>query len=362
MLLRGRVGRHTKTGGRQCQNWSEDQQTVIALLNRIPARDGGAEGSLGGRTIAGISSDALYQAISRFEDMHFPGQRSGFVDPGGAMLRRMEALAARTATAQASSQAPAQAPAPTPASTNAIIQIPPLLKGLSPAVLLLLQQIGFRAPSQARRLDASEVTEARQTYGDSLVYDAIYVSDGIGASGRPFTMALPTAGGVAAAAGAGRHSWIVVLNLGPSAFQTPNLNKFTLIHELAHAWQSQHHPQPWQFMVNCVKSQAAAEVATAANHPLASLASPIPGVLQVLKGNRGDASAYAYLPGKSFGDYGGEQIAQQVEDTLSGGSAGALIIRDRMRSIPAGRRDPENIRSLSTVRYEYKNTPYVVWH
>lgn len=97
MPLRGRVGRHTHKGARQCQNWSDDQQALIALLNRIPVSDGGAGGSLNGRVVSGLSSDALYRAIARFEDKHFPGQRSGFVDPGGAMLRRIEELAARPA-------------------------------------------------------------------------------------------------------------------------------------------------------------------------------------------------------------------------------------------------------------------------
>jgi hypothetical protein len=101
MPLRGRVGRHTQQGGRHCQNWQDDQQTVIALLNRIPVQEGGAGGSLngniGGRIVAGMVSDALYRAISTFEDRYFPRQRSGFVDPGGAMLRRMEELAARSA-------------------------------------------------------------------------------------------------------------------------------------------------------------------------------------------------------------------------------------------------------------------------
>jgi hypothetical protein len=71
---------------------------VIALLNRIPVSDGGAGGSLNGRIVAGLSSDALYRAITRLEDKHFPGQRSGFADPGGLMLQRMEELAARTAS------------------------------------------------------------------------------------------------------------------------------------------------------------------------------------------------------------------------------------------------------------------------
>ena len=99
MPLRGRVGRHTQSGRRQCQNWLDDQNAVIALLNRIPMDAGGAEGSLdgrlNGRMVAGMASDSLYAAIARFEDTHFPRQRSGFVDPGGRMLRRMEELAAR---------------------------------------------------------------------------------------------------------------------------------------------------------------------------------------------------------------------------------------------------------------------------
>ena len=105
MPLRGRVGRHTQHGGRHCQNWQDDQQAVIALLNRIPAQDGGAGGSLNGnisgRIVAGMASDALYRAITTFEDKHFPRQRSGFVDPGGPMLKRMEELAARSTKAPA---------------------------------------------------------------------------------------------------------------------------------------------------------------------------------------------------------------------------------------------------------------------
>ena len=92
MALRGRVGRHTRLGGRQCQNWTDDQQVVIALLNSIPVSQGGAGGSITGRVISGFSSDALYNAISRFEDKHFPAQRNGFVEPGGAMLKLMEDL------------------------------------------------------------------------------------------------------------------------------------------------------------------------------------------------------------------------------------------------------------------------------
>ena len=123
MPLKGRVGRHTKDGGRHCQNWADDQQVVIALLNKIPVADGGVGGALtgniGGRLVPGMASDALYRAISTFEDKHFPGQRSGFVDPGGKMLQRMEALAARPGgkpTAGPTTQPPASTQAPDPAA------------------------------------------------------------------------------------------------------------------------------------------------------------------------------------------------------------------------------------------------------
>src|SRR5262245_21484478 len=110
MPLTARVGRHTKSGQRHCQNWVDDQNTVIGLLNQIAMSDGGMEGMLDGRIrgrlVAGMASDSLYAAISRFEDMYFPGQRSGYVDPGGRMLRRMEELAKKAAASAFPDPAP----------------------------------------------------------------------------------------------------------------------------------------------------------------------------------------------------------------------------------------------------------------
>ena len=105
MPLRSRVGRHANTGA-QCQNWLEDQFQVIMSLNFIPAIDGGAEGGLStDRVVAGIASDALYKSILRFQEKHFPSQKTGFIDPGGAALARMEMLASRpVATPKATGQ------------------------------------------------------------------------------------------------------------------------------------------------------------------------------------------------------------------------------------------------------------------
>jgi hypothetical protein len=97
MALRARVGRHTGDGGRQCQNWPDDQRTVVDLLNSIPVAAGGAAGSLSKPVISGVCSDELYRAISTFEDRYWPGQRSGYVDPDGPMLSRMQDLVAKSA-------------------------------------------------------------------------------------------------------------------------------------------------------------------------------------------------------------------------------------------------------------------------
>lgn len=94
MPLRARVGKHSRAAGRQCQNWSDDQKTVIDLLNRVPASSGGTGGSLQPRIVGGIVSDGVYAAILAFEAKYFPTQRLGFFEPNGPMLKKLEALAA----------------------------------------------------------------------------------------------------------------------------------------------------------------------------------------------------------------------------------------------------------------------------
>ena len=351
MPLRARVGRHTKNAMRECQNWADDQQTVIALLNRISVADGGAGGSLAGRIVAGISSDALYRAITKFEDKYFPGQRSGFLDPGGAMLARMEALAAgRTAP-------PAAIAPPAPAVCDPVNLAS--LGSLPGPIQAILKSQKVQLPTRARCLDAGEIATASAVYGTSLVFENIRITDGLGGDGRPFTFAHPTG-----------PRWIVFLNLGPRTFDNPNGSISVLIHELAHAWQSQHHSNPLQFMLNCAQSQmeaAATMIVSAANsNRWLRIGSGLGGV-NAPNLNLGDADAYAYVPGGFFGDYAGEQIAQQVENSLSpaglsaGAVAGAAAIRAHVRSVRAGDTDPDNVRSLSQVRYEFENTPGVVW-
>lgn len=211
--------------------------------------------------------------------------------PGDAAEREADATAQRVAAGD-SRQAPIE------------ISAPPNLQRLP---------FGIQLPSGIRSLDPTvEMPLATSVYGSSLNYGDIYLSDALGAAGRPFTTYAPGLG--------------TVINVGPSAFTTPGSNPSLLIHELAHSWQSQHDPTRIGFMDNSIKSQTLAAVA--------------------------GGSAYCYIPGKSFGFYGAEQIAQQVEN-------GEAPIVAHVASVSAGAVDAENLKSLALPRWETPGAPGV---
>lgn len=177
---------------------------------------------------------------------------------------------------------------------------------------------GIRLPTGLRGLDPVEESMARAVYGSSLIYGRIFLSNALGGGGRPFTLYVPSpipgiSGGT-------------VINIGPSAYATPGSNRSLLIHELAHSWQSQHHPNPAQYMANSIASQAAAAIA--------------------------GASAYCYVPGKWFGLYGAEQIAQQVEN-------GEAPIISHVASAAPGGSNFANIASLAVPHWERSGSPGV---
>jgi hypothetical protein len=236
-------------------------------------------------------------------------------------------------------------------------------------------------PTTLRFPDADEQSEAMTVYGGSLDFTKILISDGLGGQGRAFTVALPTSVGN-----------FVVLNLGPeyikrtAASGFPSLpttdtrpgvpggeaDKRTLIHELAHSWQSQHDTaDPFVFMNNSVRSQLnafrdlpGAKLAAGQNAATAALLagkSPQDIAADAAAAARAeDTSAYAYIPGKPFGDYAAEQIAEQVEDFYMGSTA-LLPILTRMKGVSPNANDTENVRGLSTPRFERKSTPGVAF-
>src|SRR5262249_52792184 len=75
-----------------------------------------------------------------------------------------------------------------------------------------------------------------------------------------------------------------------------------------------------------------------------------------------DSDAYAYVPGRPFGQYAAEQIAEQVEHNYLGRHVAATTpIVAKVRSLSANVNDADNVLSLATPRFERNTTPGVVF-
>lgn len=203
------------------------------------------------------------------------------------------------------------------------------------------QLAGFAGPPAVakianpfRRLTDAQIATAQGVYGSSIDFSSVFISDQTGAGDLPFTVAIP---------GTLWIPTVQIINCGTFAPSDP-----TLIHELAHVWQSQHHSNPTQFMLNSVASQAAA---LSQNGAAALLDSSV-------RTNFGfparfPFSAYAYKRGKPFGEYAAEQIAKQVEFA-------ERVIIAKVASVPAGAADGDNATSLTTPRTEDRRRPGVI--
>lgn len=259
---------------------------------------------------------------------------------------------------------PATPPRPTPPAT-----VPPDLATLISQVRLILGSLplgrtGVKLPTSVRFLNAPEQSEAITVFDRSLDFTKILISDGLGFEERQFTVAVQLASG-----------WYVVMNLGDLAsWASPQGRSKTLIHELTHAWQSQHHgSEPRRFMLNSVGCQALAladippaKAAAAARATEIALASGVQNPFTLARIGRAafaaeDVSAYAYIPGKAFTEYAAEQIAQQVEDAYASHSSTAPVLAV-IQSVGANVRSLDNERSLTVVSFHRKSTPRVVFH
>ncbi|MFM2052066.1 MAG: hypothetical protein RL456_103 [Pseudomonadota bacterium] len=80
--------------GRQGLNARADQETVQALLNRVPVEEGGASPRLQAPVTDRRIGAPLQAAIDRFQARQFDTRfRDGRIDPGGPTLRLLNALA-----------------------------------------------------------------------------------------------------------------------------------------------------------------------------------------------------------------------------------------------------------------------------
>ena len=201
MPIRARVGRHTRSGGGHCQNWADDQKVIIDLLNRVPRTSGGAQGGLNPRIVAGICSDDLYAAISAFEGKYFPGQRSGFVDPGGLIYQKLATLAA-----------PAAAPPPAPAAPPPPAPTPPETDGPIP-----------------RLLTSREKDLLRPIFGNTLDYEHQIVARNDGEVGGPDNSYTP-----------GYFPNMAVRLWSKDYSLRSDHTASIFVHEMVHVWQSGH--------------------------------------------------------------------------------------------------------------------------
>ncbi len=158
--------------------------------------------------------------------------------------------------------------------------------------------------------------EVDKVYKTSLDHDNIVVTNALGAQGRAFVLWMPR-GFVVGAPTSRKTDGILYVNLG----DWTTVTRDTVIHELAHCWQSQHASFQGQYMINAVKSQNAANAAG------------------------GDAYAYQDSPRKTFGEYAAEQIAQQV-------MRGVKDILTHIQAAAAWAIDADNDTSLATPRWD----------
>lgn len=195
---------------------------------------------------------------------------------------------------------------------------------------LPLGTTGIVLPTRARFLDPAEQAEAMTVFRGSLDFTKIVITNGLGYNGRRFTVAVRLSSG-----------WHVALNMGNVGCWASRPRSETLVHELVHAWQSQHHgSDPRAFMTNSLACQALAEAQT------------------VMRGGR--YSAYAYIPGKPFGEYAAEQVAQQVEHRYARRGHPTPAVITTIQSVGANMASADNASSLKVISAHKLGAPGVV--
>jgi hypothetical protein len=169
---------------------------------------------------------------------------------------------------------------------------------------------------RSRAMRQQEMDLARQVFLNTVDYNRVEVSEGLGFGDREWTLC---------------GTSVYTIHMGPEGFvdctqdaaypHYPDHLRRTLIHELTHVWQGQNSPVGFGFMVGSVCAQASA-LATQGR----------------------TAAAYEYTAGKDWTDYNCEQQANIVEDWYRVGcsvfDARYRYIRDNIRSRNTGDVDP----------------------
>ncbi len=242
--------------GANGKNLKADVETVQTLLNRVPYDKGGPTPPL---KVDGLCWQKTTAAIERFQKIgcgfKWPDR---VIEPGRKTWIELEKY-----------DEPATPPPPE--------DEPKCPRGVVPTMQLPPGQTsnsffggGKYLPAP---LDTGQRNSARRVFGDSLDLDAIRVlyRSPSGAKGACLVGPLP----------------------GQNTLFLSSTAELLLIHELTHAWQSQHDSDKKMYMINAYESFKLEE--------------------------KGKTSAYwyQYIPEKPFEQYAAEQIADQVENDES---------------------------------------------
>jgi hypothetical protein len=184
-----------------------------------------------------------------------------------------------------------------------------------------------------RMLTDAQKTTLQPFFGNSVDYSTVFLSDKSGAQGRPFTMAFPDT-----------NQTVQIINAGSF---TPSDR--TLIHEMMHVWQSQHHADKFAFMKAAVKCQAAAAAENAKE------VFKDPDV--ILNGDwpvQFPFSAYAFSTGSDLDAYGAEQAANAVEH---GNSTVCITVKAAAKNTVS----TKNVTSLTLTQFGDRRTPRITF-
>ena len=279
----------TGSVGANGKNLKRDVETVQKLLNRVPPDKGGPATPL---KVDGLCWQKTTAAIERFQKIG-----CGFKWPD-----RLIAPNKRTWIELDKYDQPATPPAPEDEPKCGLYE-PGLASSLAPGGTTKSLFVGNYLPVP---LDAWQRTVARSIFGTSLDLDAILVVYRTPPGGKGVCLVGPLPG---------QNTLILSSPV-----------RELLIHELTHAWQSQHHAVAGKYMWNSLESQKLAKAR--------------------------DESAYWYIPGNplGFGAYAAEQIADQVENEES-----EIVAHIRTRAVRF--HDPLNIESLKTPRTQARTPP-----
>lgn len=302
-------------------NLNARQPTMLSLL--------AVDGAFGPKTQARVkefqsqnqlTSDGIAGRLTMAR-LAAPGEHSkddqcGNGDPGNAgsklnILKMLESVAA----SRTFGVAPSRTAAP--------------VGGANPTIVLLTALLSnFKALSQ------DQIAFARSVYSESIDLSVVVLSNFKGAQNRPFTFTItPELGRIFKFFGP-----LSIMNVGTFS---PSNERLT--HELAHVWQSQHHPDPGRYMTNSLVCQALARSANEKLVPPGS-APPEDWVKKKFPASFPN-SAYAYKLRLPFADYNSEQIAQQAQN-------GEAPILAHLRGVPRGAVDRDNVTSLTRVQFE----------